>query len=201
MTATNGSTKPLTFSLPSETNSMNGKFQLPTLAPLNFSLTDGTNIPPPPDSPIPEPKSDIKPVPLVKSAPPTPQQQNPKDGLPEPPTSPTSTSTSAERPSSIRRFLSLKSLNSTYGNHPQAPGSLDINRPQSPSAKSSISTLGKKNWFMRVRKAEPSLAEGKEAEANGVPPEKVGPPPPKLPEVRTETGSLFGDEDVFGKIK
>ncbi|KAI9861970.1 MAG: hypothetical protein M1813_005041 [Trichoglossum hirsutum] len=201
MTATTGSTKPLTFSIPSETKSMNGKFQLPTLAPLNFSLTDGTNIPPPPDSPIAEPKSDIKPVPLAKSAPPTPQQQNQKDGLPEPPTSPTSTSASGDRASSIRRFLSLKSLNSTYSNHPQIFGSSDPSRPQSPSAKSSASTLGKKSWFMRVRKAEPSLVEEKGAGANGVPPEKMGPPPPKLPEVRTETGSLFGDEDVFGKIK
>jgi hypothetical protein len=54
---------------------------------------------------------------------------------------------------------------------------------------------------MRVRKAESSFVEGKGAGANGAPPEKMGPPPPTLPEVRTETGSLFGDEDVFGKIK
>ncbi|KAH0543690.1 hypothetical protein FGG08_002006 [Glutinoglossum americanum] len=202
MAATSNSAKPLTFSTPSEKKSMNGKFQLPTLAPLNFSLTDGTNIPPPPESPVAETKPDIKVTPLAKSAPPTPQQQKQQqDGLPETPASPTSTSTNGDRASSIRRFLSLKSLNSTYNNHPPTFGSSDISRPQSPSAKSSASTLGKKSWFMRVRKTEPSLVEGKGAVANGSPPEKKGPPPPTLPEVRTETGSLFGDEDVFGKIK
>ncbi|KAI9786231.1 MAG: hypothetical protein M1839_007642 [Geoglossum umbratile] len=199
MAATNGSTKPLTFSLPSETGSMNGKYQLPTLAPLNFSLTDGTDIPPPPESPVEESKSVV--IAMPKSAPPTPQQQSQRqDELSQPPTSPTSTSTSGDRPSSIRRFLSLKSLNSTY-NHQPTFGSSDLSRPSSPSAKSSASTLGKKSWFMRVRKAEPASAEGKGAGTNGVAPEKAGPPAPKLPEVRTETGSLFGDEDVFGKIK
>ncbi|KAI9770016.1 MAG: hypothetical protein M1840_003727 [Geoglossum simile] len=198
MAATNGSTRPLTFSLPSETSGTNGKYQLPTLAPLNFSLTDGTIIPPPPESPVEETKPAIKAMP--KSAPPTPQHQRPQEELPQPPTSPTPTSTSGDRPSSVRRFLSLKSLNSTY-NHLPVLASSDSSRPSSPSAKSSASTLGKKSWFMRMRKAEPVFVDGKGAGANGVAPEKAGPPAPKLPEVRTETGSMFGDEDVFGKIK
>jgi hypothetical protein len=195
----NGSAKPSAPTL-AMTSSMNGRFQLPALKPVTFSLTAGTDIPPPPDSPIEETKPE-----LPRTVTPPAEKEAAQPELLHPPNSPTST-THSGRPSSIRRFLSLRSLNGTYNN---PTDSSSDSRPQSPSAQSSASTattLGKKkSWFMRVRKAEGTTSIGEMLDgskgANGVAPERKGPPPPQLPQVKTETGSLFGDDDVFGRIK
>ncbi len=51
----------------------NGRFELPQLTPVNYSLTDGTDIPPPPDSPVeekpppPAPKQEVSKNPATAS--------------------------------------------------------------------------------------------------------------------------------------
>ncbi|PQE07393.1 hypothetical protein CJF32_00005288 [Rutstroemia sp. NJR-2017a WRK4] len=64
----------------------NGRFELPALAPINFNLTDGTDIPPPPDSPIEETR---KPEPATTAVPSTPNpvpQITPPESVPTPAT-------------------------------------------------------------------------------------------------------------------
>jgi hypothetical protein len=123
----------------------NGRFQLPQLTPVNYSLTDGTDIPPPPDSPVEE-----KPPPPAlnlesdNSAQATNGQSlapNNANGVYEgrgrttshdqPPMSPAS----SKRASSIRRFLSRKSLYSSYSNGIDHNGSREdvtmMDRPES----------------------------------------------------------------------
>jgi len=218
--------------LPNGTISLRGKFELPVLAPLD-SLTAGTNIPPPPDSPIEEKTLELpsKPEPEVVSA--------VADGAPistlnghtngangtmeytgrgrtngtSVPTSPVSLT----RPSSIRRFLSRKSLHSNYssgtnGNHSQENLGLEGGRPESPSTFSTISRpSGKRrssSWFRRFvgggeteTKRTSIVYEEKEKEV------LKGPPPPTLPEldqlkakvIADDAGSL-GGEDLFKNI-
>jgi hypothetical protein len=70
----------------------NGRFELPALAPINFNLTDGTDIPPPPDSPIEETR---KPEPATTAVPSTPNpvpKISPPESIPTPPAPATSQS-------------------------------------------------------------------------------------------------------------
>ncbi|EKD14313.1 uncharacterized protein L3040_008335 [Drepanopeziza brunnea f. sp. 'multigermtubi'] len=114
-----------------------GRFELPQLKPLNFSLTDGTDIPPPPDSPIEEQPQHVPvsketaaattlPAPGSLTSMTTNGQSSPDthkdsgDGMYDgrrqtnynietPPMSPAST-----KPGSVRRFLPRKELNANY---------------------------------------------------------------------------------------
>jgi hypothetical protein len=200
----------------------NGRFELPALAPINFNLTDGTNIPPPPDSPIEEeahpPPS--KPVPAqiapviatngqIKEAT---NANGEYDGrgrtstFDKPPLSPVSST----RPSSIRRFLSRKSLNANYTNGTNTNGSNEdltgIGRPDSPSSFFDGRPKKSGSWFKRLGSSNRTsvIYENRPEE------KKVakGPPPPKLPELNQLKAKVsendeggFGGDDLFKNIK
>jgi hypothetical protein len=214
----------------SSASNSRGRFELPVLAPLE-SLTAGTDIPPPPDSPIeekvPAPKPVSENVSAVAEGAPVDGKtastasvngtqeytgRGRTDGLPTSPTSPS-------RPTSIRRFLSRKSLhqnytNGTNTNTSQENLSLGIVRPESPSGFSTISKAASKrsgSWFRRFinggtsdesdKKRTSIVYEEKESVTRG-------PPAPKLPELdqlgakvmAEDVGSLGGD-DMFKNIK
>ncbi|PQE28459.1 hypothetical protein CJF30_00008181 [Rutstroemia sp. NJR-2017a BBW] len=150
----------------------NGRFELPALAPINFNLTDGTDIPPPPDSPIesvPTPAtrqsethaaktngvnststSTSHSQPPANNEKPTPLRlRTPSDANQHNPNSPT-------RPNSIRKFLSRKSLNNNYTNGNGATNTSNedlskMGRPDSPSSflstKPSIMKRKSGSWF------------------------------------------------------
>ncbi|TVY54834.1 hypothetical protein LSUE1_G010247 [Lachnellula suecica] len=208
----------------------NGRFQLPKLTPVNFSLTDGTDIPPPlPESPIEE----QHPAPTATPAQQTNTSTSTNGGggyaqgqaqahrgqtasTDAPPLSPASTT----RPSSIRRFLSRKSLNANYTNgtnHNDSQDDLTSMRPDSPASFMTNGTgagrpglKGKKSgsWFRRLGNSGGNrtsvVYEAPRAEEN----KKMGPPPPKLPELNqlkakvqdNDPGSL-GADDMFKNIK
>jgi hypothetical protein len=200
----------------------NGRFQLPQLTPVNYSLTDGTDIPPP-DSPVEEKPPPPAPKPEVaeNSVPATNGQslaRNDANGVydgrgrtsshEQPPMSPAS----SKRPSSIRRFLSRKSLYSSYSNGTDHNGSREdvtmIDRPESSlsfvDGKPGLRTKRSGSWFRRLGSGaqRPSVVY---EEKTVVP---MGPPPPKLPELNQlkakipedDEGSL-GAEDIFKNIK
>lgn len=204
------------------------RFELPQLSLTSGSLTDGTDIPPPPDSPIEE-----KPPPAAL-----------KRGLPDDPAisatngavngsangnvngngvhrhggSKASTDTrppipSTIRPSSIRRFLSRKSLNTNYESGANSNSNEDlasIGRPESAMSYASGRHVDKKSrlsWFRRFSSDVGSRTSViyEEKRASIMP---MGPPPPKLPELsklrakipEDDEGSL-GGEELFKNIK
>ncbi|CZR62852.1 uncharacterized protein PAC_12749 [Phialocephala subalpina] len=214
----------------------NGRFELPQLTPVNFSLTDGTNIPPPPDSPVEEkPQPVAQPVEASHGAATANGQSatatnangvyegrgrtNATNVSTEQPTSPVS----SKRPSSIRRFLSRKSLNTNYTNGADSNISNEdvtmIDRPESAmsfaSQRPSLKTKKSGSWFRRFssngsppgNRASPSRASIIYEEKQSAP-RAMGPPPPKLPELsklkakipENDDGSL-GAEDMFKNIK
>jgi len=230
----------------------NGRFELPQLTPLNFSLTDGTDIPPPPASPIEE-----KPAPELVSVPVAPKHEVSDDPVDTAATNGTTitngthstngingTSTSgangtangifdgrgrtnvavytsvtadnkapmspisATKPSSIRRFLSRKSLNTYYENDAVHEDLKGIDRPESAMSFASGVKKTKPSWFRRFSS---NHGGGKTAviyEEKGASITPMGPPPPKLPELsklrakisEDDEGSL-GGEDLFKNIK
>jgi hypothetical protein len=201
----------------------NGRFELPSITPVNYSLTDGTNIPPPPDSPIEEaPPPAPKPEPAGLTLSPENAATNANgfyDGrgrtsaADKPPLSPAST----KRPSSIRRFLSRKSLNANYTNGTNHNGSQEelagIERPESSlsfaSGRPSLIKKTSGSWFRRLGGTGGGNRTSVVYENNMLE-EKVpmGPPPPKLPELNQlkakiaddDEGSLGGG-DMFKNIK
>lgn len=211
----------------------NGRFELPQLTPVNFSLTDGTNIPPPPASPVeekpppvahqPEPSNSVAPSANGQSAITT-NTNGVYDGrgrtsATEQPTSPIS----QKRPSSIRRFLSRKSLNTNYTNGTNSNLSNEdvtmIDRPESAmsfaSGRPSLAAKKSGSWFRRFSgtggsgnsNASPNRTSIIYEEKQNAP-RPMGPPPPKLPELSklkakipdNDDGSLGGD-DMFKNIK
>ncbi|KAI9859092.1 MAG: hypothetical protein M1824_003933 [Vezdaea acicularis] len=181
---------------------MNGKFILPSLGPLG-SLTAGTDIPPPPDSPIEEKPS--APTTTATTTAPASQKENQhpqgtalsQQKLSEhgPPGSPTST-----RPGSVRRFLSLRSLNSSFTD--SAPASPTTETPGSVG----MSTVKqKRSWFRKRKPSTSDLATTKPAEEQ----KKKGPPPPTLPELGMGKGDQtsigmggdLGGKELFENIK
>ncbi|KAH8590758.1 hypothetical protein B0O99DRAFT_300662 [Bisporella sp. PMI_857] len=201
----------------------NGRFELPALAPIDFSLTDGTNIPPPPASPIeekPPPTTEqSKPsdLSLTTSAPPADENAQERGRTSyttndHPPLSPASTG----RPSSIRRFLSRKSLNANYTNGTNHNISSDdltagTKRPESPSSffeKPGLKKSKSGSWFKRLGSSNrQSVIYENEKNSVTREEEKKGPPPPKLPELSqfntkvANNAGGFGDEDMFKNIK
>jgi hypothetical protein len=200
-----------------------GKFELPALFIEPVSLTAGTNIPPPPESPIAEkprtPQPESERVSAVKEDTSVNGRHHPVtevytgrgrtsgNGLSSP--------ISLKRPSSIRRFLSRKSLYSTYADGANDDRSQDILigdgfRPESPSVFSitSKSTVGKRGggWFKRFTGG--GFDELNARRTSIVYEEKQSPPPPMLPELdqlkakitADDDGSLGGDE-LFKDIK
>ncbi|KAF2997661.1 hypothetical protein E8E13_005635 [Curvularia kusanoi] len=151
---------------------MPSKFKPLTLAPINFSLTEGTSIPAPLDSPpdTPRPptpgKGPLSSHPTPKSPGSeqvgSPEGKAAEDGSPEPPVtrgrtsdaasgplSPTSPGSQNRRPSSVRQFLGLRQLSSRDSFHPDE-------RPGSPATISSQPSLTRKkssSWFGNKRKS------------------------------------------------
>ncbi|KAI9747725.1 MAG: MAP kinase kinase (MEK), partial [Chaenotheca gracillima] len=129
-----------------QSSKSNGSMQLLDYEPIDFSLTAGTDIPPPPPSPPPAPVSEVKPT-LANTtlASDVPLPLSPSAGTGSPPRNadllaPNSPSTSprANGPNSPRRlskFLSLKSLNNSYDPNPvSTPMSSTPNLLASPSS-------------------------------------------------------------------
>jgi hypothetical protein len=160
---------------PPITAAMPAKFKPLTLAPINFSLTEGTSIPAPLDSPpdTPRPPTPGKgplsshPTPKSPGFPPTqvgsPNGKPSEDSAaPEPPVtrgrtseaadgglSPTSPGSQNRRPSSVRQFLGLRTLSSRDSLQPDE-------RPGSPATISSQPSLTRKkssSWFGSKRKS------------------------------------------------
>ena len=187
------------------------RFELPALN-FNFdSLTDGTDIPPPLPSPIPEES--------VPTPPDTPKDGQPtSNGKTEPakPQVTTTTTAGVKRPAeeypasptlssrqgSIRRLFSRGLLNKAY-----ADGE-DVNtanaRPPSRGAASTADSRRAKRssgWFSRLRGADkhasplsPPLTDEKKP---------TGPPPPMIPElseIKSKEDESFGS-DLFKNIK
>ncbi|KAJ8108621.1 hypothetical protein OPT61_g8045 [Boeremia exigua] len=154
---------------------MPAKFKPLTLAPINFSLTEGTSIPAPLDSPpeTPRPptpgKGPLSSHPTPKSPSSSQQQITSPTGkssedsaAPEPPVtrgrtseaadgglSPTSPSSQTRRPSSVRQFLGLRTLSSRDSLHQDE-------RPGSPATINSQPSLTRKkstSWFGSKRKS------------------------------------------------
>lgn len=187
------------------------KYQPLTLTPINFSLTEGTSIPAPPDSPphTPRPPTpgrgplDSHPTPTSGFFPQNRDTSPPKDsadGVTESqlhhatsdhdnsstlsPTSP-----SGKRPSSVRKFLGLRPLSSSDSLRSDRPGS-----PATVDSKPSLTRKKSGSWFGKRKSSFVigSVPEGKENQTphtNGTrglskptsPPLKKGPPPPSLP--------------------
>ena len=205
------------------------KYQPLTLTPINFSLTEGTSIPAPVDTPPETPhhptpgKGPLSSHPTPKSAvfphhEATPPAQEPSDTpseTVEPVLHQTATndgassmspsSPSSRRPSSVRKFLGLRPLSSH--------DSLKSERPGSPSTIASQPGLTRKKsvgWFGKTKRQSSfigSLPEGKESstnyQTNGTkpPPAKKGPPPPALPELKSfGVSSDLGADDMFKGI-
>ncbi|KAF2473114.1 uncharacterized protein BDR25DRAFT_302121 [Lindgomyces ingoldianus] len=203
-----------------------GKYQPLTLTPINFSLTEGTSIPAPLDSPpdTPRPPTPGKgplsshPTPNSATFPPSADSPPPKEStdstadshLQKTVTSDGTSSTlsptspSSKRPSSVRKFLGLRTLSSS--------DSLKSDRPGSPATVDSKPSLSRKksgSWFGKRKSTMMfgSVPEGKENAApqtNGKPGRK-GPPPPALPELKTfgvsDEAVSLGAEDLFKNIK
>jgi len=208
--------------MPANGKPSTGRFELPALTPLKFSLTDGTNIPPPPESPVEEQPPPPAPKPAVAEPvanavnghSPAGAANGVYDGrgrtsaADRPPLSPAST----KRPSSIRRFLSRKSLNTNYVNGTNTNGSREdltgIGRPDSPSSFMSGPLLLRKksgSWFRRFGSHGTGNRTSVVYEDEKKP---MGPPPPKLPElnqfkarVEDNDGGSLGADDMFKSIK
>jgi len=184
-----------------------GRFELPALTPVIYSLTDGTDIPPPPDSPIeekqPAPKTepaDAATAPAVNGVKPTTAangvQYDGRGRTDTPPLSPASST----RPNSIRRFLSRRSLNANYKNGTNHNGSQEDLSPgaiERPNSRTSFvkNRRSSGSWFKRFTGGSPKGNRTSIIYENG-PSEKkpMGPPPPKLPELNQLKAKLADDD-------
>lgn len=170
-----------------DTAAMPSKFKPLTLAPINFSLTEGTSIPAPLDSPpeTPRPptpgKGPLSSHPTPKS-PLFPQHRvgspngkaSGETAAPEPPVtrgrtsdaasgglSPTSPGSQNRRPSSVRQFLGLRTLSSKDSlQQDERPGS-----PATISGQPSLTRKKSSGWFGSKRKSSyfGSVPEGSES--------------------------------------
>lgn len=193
----------------------NGRFELPQLTPVNYSLTEGTDIPPPPDSPIEEEKAPAPPPvgdkPTEQATANGPTVSTTKangiyDGRGrtsnadhEPPLSPASTT----RPGSIRRFLSRRSLNSNYTNGNGSRSTDDLHGAGERPGTSLTQPKRSTSWFRRLGSSSTGTTGGNRTSVvyeNSNPPtvdkpEKKGPPPPKLPELNQLKAKIADDDE------
>ena len=203
----------------------NSRFELPALN-LNFgSITDGTDIPPPPDSPVqkvptpphtPPPGKTTHDQGQVKGTEPIQTNKlSPSNGnlagtkrLAEDdvPLSPAASS----RQGSIRRLFSRTMLNNSYAEgQSTTSGTLtpgNISRPESRSGGSFMDERRSKRssgWFRRLSSRDSVKRTSMIFEEPPATPKKVsGPPPPMIPELKDlekDEGTL-GD-DLFKNIK
>ncbi|KAJ4382201.1 hypothetical protein N0V86_002533 [Didymella sp. IMI 355093] len=191
------------------------KFKPLTLAPINFSLTEGTSIPAPLDSPPSTPlpptlgKGPLSSHPTPKSPgfPPTqvsaPDGKAPEDSAaPEPPVtrgrtsdaaegglSPTSPSSQNRRPSSVRQFLGLRQLSSRDSLQTEE-------RPGSPATISSQPSLTRKksnSWFGSKRKSSYFGSVPEETKSTAA-------PAPAPPLSRTATNGTMGASAATSRV-
>jgi len=205
--------------------SSRGRFELPVLGPLD-SLTNGTNIPPPLESPVKE-----IPPPII------PSKVDPEDVSAAADSATTyghtngrlavvtehngengangnlsaSSPSSERRPGSIRRFLSRNSMYLNYTESRTSQENLSI-RAETPTSERPPNKKRRSSWFARFTGnglGEPTKNKrGSVVYEEKITPVPMGPPPPKLPELNqlkarieeTDEGSL-GGEDLFKNIK
>jgi hypothetical protein len=207
-----------------------GKYKPLTLTPINFSLTEGTSIPAPPDSP-PETPRPPTPGKGPLSSHPTPQsavfphrngsRSGNEDGdavgeqLHQPRSSDAASGTLSptspqRRPSSVRKFLGLRSLPSSDSLKSDRPGSPATINSQAPtlSRRKSSSWFGKKKTVGSVPEGIESArpASSNRTVSQPAPPtKKKGPPPPALPELKSlgvnEASLSLGGDDMFKNIR
>lgn len=201
------------------------RFELPALD-LNFgSITEGTNIPPPPDSPVEKPvEKPSQTEANLGQGPKTAATQGPAAGTKEAgsngnlagtkrpaedvPPSPTV----SNRPGSLRRLLSRTLLNNSYAegqvsNGNEAAPSVNESRPPSRSGFSFMDDRKSKRssgWFRRLRGGESKRMSfsSETPSTNSASLVNKGPPPPMIPELKElekDEGSL--GNDLFKNIK
>ncbi|POS83691.1 hypothetical protein EPUL_006519 [Erysiphe pulchra] len=206
-----------THSLP-----MSSCFQLPQITPINISLTEGTDIPPPPESPIKERSSyddcqsttadEENPPSLVEPTTNSSSSQDADEETTYKPLTPLN-HPSKKRASSIRKFLSRRSLHANYTN--ESSYLSNQSRPESSMSYTSASTCfsnGKRrnfSWMGRFSgtgdsflKKRTSIVIEEKVPIEPPPP----PPPPMLPQLSQfkATISEFDEglgEDLFKNIK
>jgi hypothetical protein len=189
-----------------------GKYQPLTFTPISFSLTEGTSIPAPPDSP---PDSPRPPTPGKGplSSHPTPvsgvfPQHEATNGKAhgEPATeaqlhdsrtsdvagSTLSPASPSHRPSSVRKYFGLRSMPSNDSLRSDRPGSPATISSQAPT----LSRRKSSSWFGK-KKTVGTVPEGTEntrpisqntrtvSQPAPQPPKKKAPPPPALPELKS----------------
>lgn len=204
--------------------SSRGRFELPAIAPIDYSLTNGTNIPPPEPSPTSEtpptiPASNISSAAAAEGLPTSNgHNSSPSKEMQPPPSLRTPTTSPSKRPASIRRFLSRKNLHENYENDRPTSASGDsisqmstVTNQRSASRMSTASrpstTRRSSSWFSRFmngdeRKRTSTVLEEKEES----PSKKSGPPPPQLPQLNqlkakvTEKTLGMDAEKMFGGI-
>lgn len=203
------------------------RFELPALN-LNFgSITEGTSIPPPPDSPVEKPAPALEVTTKAQdstkdSAAATTEQtatakagangnlagtKRPADDIPPSPTV-------SNRPGSLRRLLSRTLLNNSYAEGQVSNGngaaSANSSRPESRSGGSFMDERKAKRssgWFRRLRGGDSSkrsslMFEQQHSTTNATATKPSGPPPPMIPELKDlekDDGSL--GSDLFKNIK
>ncbi|KAK4162454.1 hypothetical protein QBC43DRAFT_215119 [Cladorrhinum sp. PSN259] len=186
------------------------RFELPALEFKFGSLTDGTNIPPPLPSPIPEeavptPPDTPKDRPAAangKTDAVKPQVSTVTTGVKRPAEEYPASPTLSSRQGSIRRLFSRNLLNKAYENGEEV-STANVRPPSRGAASVSDSRRAKRSsgWFSRLRGNDkhvsplsPPLAEEKEPS---------GPPPPMIPElaeIKAKEDESFGS-DLFKNIK
>jgi hypothetical protein len=206
--------------MPSRTGKAAAKppFELPALDLNLGNITDGTNIPPPPDSPVRKVSTPPRTPPALEKPRVGASQQLPKaNGTQGNETlgasdKQMSSPTSSARQGSLRRFFSRNRLNNEF-----ADGELPANssvpvlpdgRPQSRSGFSLMDDRKSKRysgWFKRLRNGDqqPSRRSSFLFGSSSTSPTKhSGPPPPMIPELKElekDDGSL--GTDIFKNIK
>ncbi|PNY29834.1 Uncharacterized protein TCAP_00253 [Tolypocladium capitatum] len=202
------------------------RFELPALD-LDFgSITDGTNIPPPPASPVqrvPTPPQTPPPAEKKKevvgaangaemkltTTPPNGNLAGTKRSADEAPLSPAGSG----RQGSLRRLFSRNMLNASYTEgRLTSMGSASVTNGARPESRDAASVMDDRKsrrssgWFRRLRGGDSkraSISFDDAASTFSAPPRKAsGPPPPMIPELvdlEKDEGSLGGD--LFKNIK
>ncbi|CCU76586.1 hypothetical protein BGHDH14_bgh05311 [Blumeria hordei DH14] len=190
-------------------------FELPKLKPVNISLTDGTDIPPPPDSPVqdtppvydqPPKLSESKAILRCDNRAPNRHHDQDTDG--DSGYQASQIVTSPKHPSSIRKFISRRSLNANYAND-----SYDsLTRPDSSTSYMSGNTTFSSSkrraltWFGRFGNSGSNTRKSTNlAVPDTLPIKPPPPPPPMLPKLShftmTMSDSSLDGAEMFKNIK
>ncbi|KAI5464535.1 hypothetical protein BGZ63DRAFT_421552 [Mariannaea sp. PMI_226] len=200
------------------------RFELPALD-LNFgSLADGTDIPPPPDSPVqkvPTPPQTPPPTKAIQEVAKLSDDESKNSSTngnlagtkrnadDVAPLSPAASS----RQGSIRRLFSRTTLNNSYAEGQTPNGSLSVANGARPSSQGGTSFVDERKakrssgWFRRIRTGDstPNKRSSMAIESTPLTPttkKPSGPPPPMIPEFTDleKDSGILGD-DLFKNIK